>query len=148
MVKKIKRVLYGYDPKAFAVKLEEMKAEFNEDKVILQQEMANLVHQRELLRAEVERYKQEILVRASLQNDISHHLFDAYFKATEHVLSEINSAEKAQKDVLVKVAARQDELSRIRAHMVRMTEEILTIAEQYEFIIDRKAGGHFEKAVE
>lgn len=148
MIKKIKRALYGVDPHAFKRELEKITMEFNGEKAELQQELAKLVHQRELLRDELEKLQQEIQLRISLQDNISHQLFNDLINITEHVLTEINNAETTQKDALTKVATLEDKLNAIRSQITKMTGEILSMTERYESIIEQKAGSHYEKIAE
>lgn len=131
MTTNFKRSFRGYDSVSVVRELSLLEQEFVQKREELRQELANQVQQKETLRTEVERLKNELAPTINMQDDITQCLVNAHFKATEKIISSIKDMEAKELDLANKIEARKKELNRLHSVTNKMSREFLDTATRY-----------------
>ncbi len=142
MTLKFKRSLRGYDPVAVADKLVALDQEFTLKCAEMRQELAAQVHQRELLKIEVDRLKRELAAKVAMQNDLTERIVTVHLNATEKVINAMKDAEKNELVIANLISVRKRELNELSNSSSKMKDEFLALATYYSTILDMgKEGG-------
>lgn len=131
MASSFKRSFIGYDPVSVVNELSFIDQEFAQKREELRRGLEIQVQQKESLQNEVERLRQELAPKLSLQDDISSRLLTAHLKGTEKVITAIKDMKQKGLDLNNKISERKKELLRLHNVTGKMSNEFLATATRY-----------------
>lgn len=126
-----KRSFIGYDPESVVNELSLIEQEFALKHEELRRGLEDQVQLNEVLKNDVERLRQEIAPRLSLQNDISNRLLTVHLKGAEKVILAIKAMKQRELDLTNKMSERKKELLRLHNVTGKMSNEFLATATRY-----------------
>lgn len=137
---KCKRSFWGYSPASVDDILKKMDQEYKNNLLQLRKQLADEARQLELLKAEMEKLKNETVSYKSLESEISRLLLKAQLEAAERSYSVFRSVEQAEKDAAERVMLKRSELVRLRSTMDRVKKEISLMIAQYMSVTEKAEG--------
>lgn len=142
MASSFKRSFFGYDPVSVVNELLFIDQEFAQKREELRRGLEIQVQQKELLKNEVEKLRQELAPKLGLQDDISSRLLTAHLKGTEKVITAIKGMKQTESNLTHKINERKKELLRLHNVTGKMSNEFLETATRYGTILSwGKEGG-------
>lgn len=135
-----KRSLFGYHPDSVRLTIEAIKREHEQKINELKKELSQQIHQRELLRSEIDRVKKDVELRLGMKQQIAQSLVDAHLLGTNKVLQTMQAAEQTEKDLKAVIRQHQAELAKLQETMSRLESDLVGIADHYESLLEEKGG--------
>lgn len=140
MKKDYKRSFWGYSPAAVNDLTAKMDLEYKNALMKLKQQLADEVHQIDLLRAEILRLNREVDRYRSLENEISGLLLKAHLGATEKAYAALKDADKLEKEAVGRLVQKRAELSNLRELIEKVRREISSKVTEYMSVIEKAEG--------
>lgn len=126
-----KRSIIGYDPVSVENELSLIDQEFALKREKLRRELEIQIQQKKSLQNEVEKLRQELAPKLSLQDDISDRLLTAHLKGAEKVITAILLMKQKELALTNKISERKEELLRLHNVTGKMSHEFLATATRY-----------------
>ncbi|NTW05079.1 MAG: hypothetical protein HGA27_03030 [Peptococcaceae bacterium] len=131
MKKTWKRSVWGYSPKDFDRHVAKTVQEYKEVVIKLKEQLADEVHQIELIKMEINRLESEIAEYKAIEVEITGLLLQSHLDASTRIFAAIQESEKTERYAEDMVAERRAELLNLRVAIDNIREEISSVATHY-----------------
>lgn len=135
-----KRSLIGYDLNSVQQEIDNISAKYETRIKELKEELTNHTHQRELLRIEYERLKQDIEGRLNIETSIKDKLYEKYIVVAEKRLDAERRMEEAATELKDQVKLKQIMLDKYKDYQTNIKSDMFRIRDRFENILDDGEG--------
>ena len=136
MHRMFKRSLIGYDLNSVQQEIDRLSAEYEIRIKELKDELTNHTHQRELLRTEYEKLKQDLEDRLNIEKTIKDKLYEKYIVVAEKRLDAEKKMEEAAVELKEQVKHRQIMLAKYKDYQTNIKSDMFRIRDRFENILD------------
>lgn len=140
MHRMFKRSLIGYDLNSVQQEIDNISAKYENRIKELKEELTNHIHQREMLRSEYERLKQDIEGRLNIETSIKDKLYEKYIVVAEKRLDAENRMEEAATELKNQVKLKQIMLDKYKDYQTNIKLDMFRIRDRFENILDDGEG--------
>lgn len=140
MHRMFKRSLIGYDSNSVQQEINKISGEYEARMKALKDQLTHHTHQRELIRTEYEKLKQDLKDRLNIQNSIKDKLFEKYIVVAEKRLDAEKRLEEAAMELRDQVKIKQIVLDKYKDYQTNIKSDMFRIREKFESIVDEGEG--------
>lgn len=137
---KFKRSFWGYNPADIDKQLKSMDKYYKDSLMGLRKQLADEVHQLQLLKVNIEKVKNNIEVYQKIEFEISEVLLKTHLNAVERVFTAMLESRQAENKAADKVLFKKGELNKLKTNIQKIKEEINSVTDRYRLVLE-SAGG-------
>ncbi|OPY55723.1 MAG: DivIVA protein [Pelotomaculum sp. PtaU1.Bin035] len=137
---KFKRSFWGYNPADVDKQLKSMDKRYKDSLMELRKQLADEVHQLQLLKVNIEKVKNNIESYKKIENEISRILLKKHLDAVEKVFMAMLDSRRAEKTATDKVLFKKDELTKLKTNIKKVKEEINSVTSRYRLLLESAEG--------
>ncbi|KUO64424.1 MAG: hypothetical protein APF84_10650 [Gracilibacter sp. BRH_c7a] len=136
MPKNFKRSIRGYDAESIQQEINTINQMYDNKIQELKKEIFAQTHQRQLLRNEYNKLKQEFGDRVELQEQIKDKLYEKYLEILEQQLITKRKTDHSIAELENQVKLRQEELSKYKGYSNKVKSDILRVRDSFKSILE------------
>ncbi|OPY87418.1 MAG: DivIVA protein [Smithella sp. PtaU1.Bin162] len=137
---KFKRSFWGYNPADVDKQLKTMDKLYKDSLKELRKQLADEVHQLQLLKVNIEKVKNNVESYKKIENEISGVLLKTHLDAVEKVFAAMLDSKQAEKKAAGEVLIRKNELTKIKTNIKKVKEEINSVTSRYRLALESAEG--------